>query len=106
MHQEKTHLLVGGLVAMGFDPSGSFLLTVSHSGRGVFSASTWQRVARDPSVLYPANGFIQGIGPLAGKDIAVVSSNELNDKVTLQSPSGKFHLVGESDGITVQALGA
>jgi hypothetical protein len=106
MRQEKTHLLVGGLVAMGFDPSGSFLLTVSHSGRGVFSASTWQRVARDPTVLYPSGGFIQGIGPLAGTEVAVVSRNENVERVTMQSPNGKFQLVGESDGITVQALGA
>ena len=106
MRQETSHILIGGFVAMGFDPSGSWLLTVSHSGRGVFSAGSWQRVARDPTVLYPKDGAIQGIGPLAGTQVEVVSRNERHEQVTLQSPNGKFHLVGESDGITVHALGA
>jgi len=34
------YLFVGGLVAMGFDPSGKFLLTITHSGRGVFATET------------------------------------------------------------------
>ena len=32
----KTYLHIGGLVAAGFDPSGAYLLTITHSGRGVF----------------------------------------------------------------------
>ena len=32
------HLFVGGLVAMGFDSAGKYLLTISHSGRGVSQA--------------------------------------------------------------------
>jgi hypothetical protein len=106
MHQNKTHLLVGGLVAMGFDPTGKFLLTVSHAGRGVFSTDTWQRVARDPTVLYPRNGSIQGIGPLAGVEVSLAERNEQREQVTLQSPDGKYELLGESDGITLWALGA
>ena len=47
------YLHVGGLVAMGFDASGNYLLTISHAGRGVFSTRTWERVARDPELAYP-----------------------------------------------------
>src|SRR5689334_17529198 len=59
-------LHVGGLIAMGFDPSGEYLLTISHAGRGVFSTRTWERVARDSALAYPADGHGVGIGPIAG----------------------------------------
>lgn len=66
------HLHIGGLIAAGFDPSGRFLLTVSHDGRGIFDATTWKRVARDPAPAYPENGHAVGIGPIAGLSIPVV----------------------------------
>ena len=65
------HLFIGGLVAAGFDTAGKYLLTVSHSGRGVFSTATWERVARDASVIYPDAGTIAGIGPLDGISVPV-----------------------------------
>jgi len=99
--KQPRHLLVGGLVAMGFDASGKFLLTVSHSGRGVFSIDTWQRVARDPAIAYPADGVAIGIGPIAGERVAVASRDERKEKIEMQSPDGRFHLVGESDGISI-----
>jgi hypothetical protein len=105
MLQEK-FLLVGGLVAMGFDPSGKFLLTVSHSGRGVFAADTWERVARDSEVKYPVGSSVQGIGPLAGGNISLHVRNEIVEQIVIHSPDGRFELLGESDGITVRALGA
>ena len=64
-------LHVGGLVAVGIDLSGRYLLTVSHSGRGVYDTSTWQRVARDVELAYPVDGHAKGIGPLAGQTIPV-----------------------------------
>jgi len=106
MRQETTHLLVGGLVAMGFDPSGKFLLTVSHSGRGLFAVGTWERIARDPAVLYPTQSAIQGIGPLAGVSVSLHERNERIEQIVIRSPDGRFELLGESDGITVRALGA
>ena len=48
----KTYLHVGGLVAAGFDPSGAYLLTITHSGRGVFATQTWSRVARNTELAY------------------------------------------------------
>jgi hypothetical protein len=96
-----THLFVGGLVAMGFDVTGKYLLTVSHSGRGVFSAETWERVARDPALAYPADGRVLGIGPIEGQVIGVMERDESQDRIELQSPDGKHHLIGESDGITI-----
>lgn len=86
---------------MGFDASGRYLLTVSHSGRGVYSADTWERVARDPALAYPTEGKAIGIGPIEGHIIAVLERDERRDRIELYSLDGRQHLVGESDGITI-----
>ena len=86
---------------MGFDATGKYLLTVSHSGRGVFSTDTWERVARDSSLAYSADGKAVGIGPLQGQVNGVLERDERRDRMEMQSPDGRYHLVGESDGITV-----
>jgi hypothetical protein len=99
-----THLFVGGLVAMGFDSTGKYLLTlltVSHSGRGVYSSETWERIARDTTLAYPNGGKAVGIGPIAGEEIHVVERNEHREQIELDSPDRRNHLIGESDGITV-----
>jgi hypothetical protein len=95
------HLLIGGLVAMGFDATGRYLLTVTHSGRGVFNTRNWERVARDTTVAYPTDGKAIGIGPIAGQVIGVQELDERRDRIEMRSPVGRFHLVGESNGITV-----
>jgi hypothetical protein len=100
MAQPK-HLFVGGLVAMGFDATGKYLLTVTHSGRGVFSTDSWERVARDAALAYPADGTALGIGPIDGQVIRVVERDERRDRIEIQSPDGRYRLVGESDGVTV-----
>jgi hypothetical protein len=99
--KHPTHLLIGGLVAMGFDASGKFLLTVSHSGRAVFSVENWQRVARDASLAYPNDGVVIGIGPIDGEQVAVLTRDEKKERIEMKSPDGRFHLVGESDGVCV-----
>jgi hypothetical protein len=71
--QKVNYLFVGGLVAIGFDASGRFLLTVSHSGRGVFEVGTWVRVARDSRLAYPDAGRAIGIGPIDGQVIEVLA---------------------------------
>ena len=86
---------------MGFDATGKFLLTVSHSGRGVFAAGTWERVARDANLAYPAGGRATGIGPIDGQVIKVLERDEARDRIAMQSPDERFHLVGESDCITI-----
>jgi hypothetical protein len=95
------HLFVGGLVAMGFDLSGKYLLTVSHSGRGVFSTETWERVARDAAAAYPTDGKAVGIGPIDGQVIGVVERDEWRDQIEMQSPDGRHHRIGPSGGVTV-----
>jgi hypothetical protein len=99
------HLFVGGLVAMGFDPSGKFLLTVTHSGRGVFATETWERVARDPALAYPDDGKAVGIGPIDGQVIDVQERDERREQIVMQSPDGRFRLLGESEGITISEQG-
>lgn len=99
--EHPKHLLVGGLVAMGFDATGKFLLTVTHSGRGVFSTETWERVARDTALAYPTDGKVVGIGPIDGQVIVVEERDERRERIEMRSPDGRFRIVGESDGITV-----
>jgi hypothetical protein len=77
------------------------LLTVSHSGRGVYSTDTWERVARDVTLAYPVEGKAVGIGPLERQMITVVERDDGRDRIEMQSPDARFHLVGESDGITI-----
>ena len=96
-----THLNIGGLVAVGFDKSGKYLLTVSHAGRGIFSTRTWVRVARDDALAYSERGCAIGIGPIAGEQIAVVERNYQTDQLSLVSPDGKFNLSYESGTLTV-----
>jgi hypothetical protein len=100
MGQPK-YLLVGGLVAMGFDSTGKFLLTVSHSGRGVFATGTWERVARDSELVYPVEGKVRGIGPIEGQVIDVRARDEMQDSIEMTSPDGRYRLIGESDSITI-----
>ena len=96
------YLRLGGLVGVGFDRTESFLLTVSHSGRGVFSTSNWERVARDYSLAYPQDGIAIGIGPIEGERIAVVQLDS-SAPAECTSQSGRFKLQCESSGIEVHA---
>ena len=99
---ETKYLFVGGLVAMGFDETGAYLLTVTHSGRGVFDTRTWERVARDKQFAYPEEQMAEGIGPLDGQRIPVLERDETKERIEINSPDGRFRLIGESDGITIE----
>ena len=97
----KTYLHIGGLVAAGFDPTGAYLLTVSHSGSGVYSTATWQRIARSSELTYPEHGVCKGIGPLDGQAIRVTEMNFDTEEMRLASPDGRIVLECESSGIAV-----
>jgi hypothetical protein len=94
-------LHLGGLVAAGFDPSGLYLLVISHSGRGVFSTFDWKRVARDYDLAYPLNGLGVGIGPIGGQPIPVVEMDYEKGEFRIVSADGRFLLDCESSGIAV-----
>ena len=83
-------LHVGGVVAIGFDPTGRYALVVSHSGRGVFDTRSWQRVARDPELAYPKDGEAIGIGPLDGQRLKVSEINYDDGTLHVVSPNGDF----------------
>lgn len=87
------HVNVGSLVAAGLDPTGTYLLTISHSGRGVFSTTTWERLARDSNPAYPKDGFAIGIGPIDGLRIPVAEIDYTSGQLRFSSPDGKlkFH---------------
>jgi len=95
------YLFIGGLVAAGFDSTGSYLLVVSHSGRGVFSTSSWEQVARDPSVIYPDKGVAIGIGPLAGAPISVTEIDHSTGQLHFLNPDGKLQLEYDSGTLTI-----
>ena len=96
---------MGGLVAMGFDGSGTYLLTVSHAGREVFCTRTWERVARDPALAYPQDGIAIGIGPIAGTRIAVTEKNYDTDELRITSADGRLLLEYDSGMIAVSGEG-
>ena len=100
------YLFVGGLVAMGFDATGKYLLTVTHSGRGVFAVGTWERVARDATLTYLDAGKAIGIGPIDGQTIEVQERDERRDRIAMNSPDGRFQLLGDSEGIAITESGA
>jgi hypothetical protein len=86
------HLHVGGVIALGFDSSGEYLLLISHNGRGVFSTRTWDRVARDYAIAYPEGGIGLGIGPLAGLEIPVTEMNYATEEIDLDNSDGSISL--------------
>lgn len=98
----KTSIPIGGLVAVGFDASGAYLLTVTHSGRGVFSTETWARVARDYEVVYAKDGKCHGIGPINGEIITVTEMDYQKDAMHLKSSDGRITLECESSVINVE----
>jgi hypothetical protein len=100
------HLFIGGLVAAGFDPSGKFLLTISHAGRGVFATDGWGRVARDPSPAYPDGGHAVGIGPIEGVSIPVTEINYETGELRLVSPYGAFCLYYKEGMLAVTTTSA
>jgi hypothetical protein len=95
------HLHVGGLVAAGFDPSGKYLLTISHAGRGLFAVGTWERIARDATLAYPDNGYAVGIGPIEGLRISITEKNYKSEDLHFDSPDGAFHFEYCSGTITI-----
>ncbi|MEO0801838.1 MAG: hypothetical protein AAFY57_06140 [Cyanobacteria bacterium J06642_2] len=86
---------------MGFDPSGKYLLTISHSGRGLFSAATWQRIARDRELAYPENGFGIGIGPVANEMILVTEMNYETEELCLITLDGTHKLEYDAGTISI-----
>jgi hypothetical protein len=98
----QINLFVGGLVAVGFDKTDQFLLTVSHSGKGVFSTTTWERVAREYELTYPNEGVVNGIGPIHGQPIQVTEIDYNTGKIRVSSNDGRIILNCESDGIVVE----
>ena len=95
------NIFVGGLVAIGFDESGEHMLTVSHSGRGVYSTRTWDRLARDNEVVYPEEGMVHGIGPVESKIISVAEEYE-GSELKVETPNQSHKLVYCEGTISVE----
>lgn len=100
------NLFIGGLVAAGFDSAGEYLLTVSHSGRGVFSTATWERVARDATLAYPEAGVAVGIGPLDGVSVPVREIDHGTGQLRFTSPDGRLSFEYESGTLTITEASA
>ena len=89
-------------MAAGFDASGAYLLTISHSGRAIFSTSSWERRARDYTFAYPEGGSGVGIGPIAGQIVPVTGMDYEKGAMRLTSRDGRITLNCESSGISVE----
>lgn len=97
------YLYIGGLVAAGFDDSGEYLLAISHSGRGVFSTATWERVARDLELAYPDADMIGiGIGPIDRQRVPLTEIDYSIGLLRMTSPDGRFNLEYSSGTIEVR----
>jgi hypothetical protein len=100
----KTYLPIGGVVAAGFDCTGKYLLVISHSGRGVFSTETWERVARDIAPAYTEQNCGIGIGPIEGQAIPITEMDHTTERFCLTSLDDKIQLNCESSGIAVRTI--
>jgi hypothetical protein len=98
------YLHIGGVVAVGFNPNCQYLLVISHSGRGVFSTVTWDRVARNYDLAYPKNGYGIGIGPIEGLRIPVFVMDFVTGQMQLESPDGRLRLDCESSEIGISSV--
>jgi hypothetical protein len=101
----ERHLHIGGVVAVGLDATGEYMLVITHSGRGVFSTRTWERVARNSVLAYPTNGMGVGIGPIEGEAIPVEEIDYAIGEMCLLGPDNRFILECESSGIVVKPVG-
>ena len=101
---QENSLHVGGVVAMGLSRDGDYLLVVSHSGRGVYSACDWKRVARDDELSYPENGEAIGIGPIVGERVQVTEMNYGTGQLRLETPDGRMQLEYESGTIDITLI--
>jgi hypothetical protein len=97
----ERYLPIGGLVAVGFDPTGMYLLTITHSGRGVFTTESWARLARDTRLAYPEAGVGIGIGPIEGERVLVEEMPFEIGYFSVISPDGRIKLKCESEGISI-----
>src|SRR5262245_52768651 len=95
------HLFIGGLVAAGFDPDGKYLLDVSHSGRGLFDTRTWECVARERELSYPACGYAGGIGPIATIAVPVREIDGETGLLHFITADAKFSVWYEEGTLTV-----
>lgn len=95
------YLNIGGLVAIGFDPTGEYMLTISHSGRGVYRVGTWERLARDIELAYPEGGVGVGIGRIAGQQIPVAEINYDTGVLELPTPDHNFSIHYTEGTVTI-----
>lgn len=95
------YLNIGGLVAIGFDSTGNYMLTISHSGRGVYRIGTWERLARDIELAYPEAGFGVGIGPIADLKMPVTEINYDTGVLELPTPDNKFYIHYSEGTVTI-----
>jgi hypothetical protein len=95
------NLFIGGLIAAGFDSTGSYLLTISHSGRGVYATASWELVARDTQLAYSKDGLGVGIGPIDGVQIPIKEIDYETGRLRFSSPDGRFILEYEEGTLTI-----
>lgn len=96
------YLNVGGLVAIGFDPTGEYRLTITYSGRGVYRIGTWERLARDIELAYPEAGVGVGIGPISDQRILVTEIDYDTGVLELPTPDQNFKIHYAEGTVTIR----
>lgn len=86
------HLHLDGLLAAGVDPTSTYLIAVTPSGRSLYHIIGWERVASDATPVNPEDGCVPGIGPLAGIAIPVAPIDPQSGVLEFLASDGtRFH---------------
>lgn len=96
------YLNIGGLVAIGFDPTGEYMLTITHSGRGVYRIGTWERLTRDIELAYPEDGIGVGIGPIVDQKTPINELNYDTGVLELATPDRKYNIHYAEGTVTIE----
>lgn len=100
------YLHIGGLIAIGFDPTGQFMLTISHSGGGVYHVGEFKRVARDLALAYPNAGHGIGIGPIDGLCIPVTEMDYSTRRLSVKTPDGRHYIEYSEGTVMIESTSA
>lgn len=103
MQPQPQYLHVGGVIAMGFDSTGNFLLVVSHSGCGVYAVNTWEKVGRNFDSVSLEHGVVAAIPPIEDDLVPVKQINFETGELFLSSPNNDFSLCYREGTIEIRS---
>jgi len=122
-NEKPIQIPLGGLCELGISSDGTTLLTISHSGQGIFLIPNGECVARDPNPAYPTSNESKGIeqwsnvsyktsglwNPIDQSLLPNLSTFAPNYDISdirglAMTPNNQFLVVGNPDSITIYKL--